>query len=152
MAKLRAAAAQLSEMTAINAEHYQSHIKLAGLLQKLDNKSGAAAALERAIYIHPLDLTLHQQLAELFSAIDKWSLAARERRAVIALSPVDMAEARYQLANAYYQGKDLNAARQEILQALEIAPNFEQGLELLLNIRSQRSGNNQASEENKISG
>jgi tetratricopeptide (TPR) repeat protein len=138
---LPAAVAMMKRMIDINSEHYHAHIKLAELLQQLDDKAGAADVLERANYIHPLAITLHQQLAGLYGDIGEWPKAARERQAVVALNPVDMAEARYQLANAYYQGSDLNAARYELLQALEIAPNFEQGLELLLEIRDRRPNN-----------
>jgi tetratricopeptide (TPR) repeat protein len=135
---ITAAAAMMKKMVAINSEHYDAHIKLAELLQQLDDKTAAADVLERANYIHPLAISLHEQLAGLYGDIGVWQKAAAERHAVVALNPVDMAEARYQLANAYYHGSDLTAARRELLQALEIAPNFDQGLELLLQIRDQR--------------
>jgi tetratricopeptide (TPR) repeat protein len=133
-----AAVAMMKRIIAINSENYHAHIKLAELLQQQNDKAGAADVLEHANYIHPLAISLHEELAGLYSELDKWQQAARERHAVVALNPVDMAEARYQLANAYFHGSDLNAARRELLQALEIAPNFEQGLELLLRIRDQR--------------
>jgi Tfp pilus assembly protein PilF len=54
--------------------------------------------------------------------------------AVLALNPVDEAEARYQLALAWFQAGDMAAARREVLRALEIAPAFEKAQELLLRI------------------
>ena len=57
------------------------------------------------------------------------------REALVALNPVDQAEARYQLALAHFQAGDRDAARREVLRALEIAPNFERAQELLLRIR-----------------
>ena len=65
----------------------------------------------------------------------------RERQAVVALNPVDRAEALYQLALAYYEAGDGQSARREVLRALEDAPNFEKAQELLLRLqRGNRSG------------
>lgn len=131
------AAEQLEKMIAINADHYQAHVKLAELRRALGDKRGAAEALDRAIYIYPFALALHQQLADLYGEINDWPLAVRERRTALALKPVDLAEARYQLANAYFQGGNTGAARREVLAALELAPNFERAQDLLLRIRAQ---------------
>jgi hypothetical protein len=62
----------------------------------------------------------------------------RERRAVVALDPVDRAEARYQLAKALAAAGDRASARREVLLALEEAPSFEQAQTLLLDL--QREG------------
>jgi Tfp pilus assembly protein PilF len=60
---------------------------------------------------------------------------------VVALNPVDRAEALYQLALAYYEAGDGSSARREVLRALEDAPNFEKAQELLLRLqRGNRSG------------
>jgi Tfp pilus assembly protein PilF len=64
-----------------------------------------------------------------------WRQAARERAAVLALDPVDRAEALYQLAYAWNQAGDKAAARREVLKALEIAPSFEKAQALLLEVR-----------------
>jgi Tfp pilus assembly protein PilF len=60
----------------------------------------------------------------------------RERRALVALNPVDKAEALYQLALAYFDAGDVASARREVLRALEEAPNFEKAQELLLRLRT----------------
>jgi Tfp pilus assembly protein FimV len=62
----------------------------------------------------------------------------RERRAIVALDPVDRAEARYQLARALAEAGDRNAARREVILALEEAPSFERAQMLLLDL--QRDG------------
>jgi len=61
--------------------------------------------------------------------------AIRERRAVVDLSPVDRAEAQYQLALAYFEAGDVGAARREVLRALEEAPNFDKAQQLLLKLQ-----------------
>ena len=61
---------------------------------------------------------------------------------VVALNPVDRAEALYQLALAHFEAGDAQAARREVLRALEDAPNFEKAQELLLRLQSNRPGGN----------
>jgi Tfp pilus assembly protein PilF len=85
-----------------------------------------------------MDLEVHQRLAELFAELGRHAGAVRERRAVLALDPVDRPEARYQLARALFAAGDAAGARREVLAALEEAPAFERAQELLLEIRGVR--------------
>ena len=126
------AAQQLTRMVAINADHYQSHLKLGAILGTLKQEQRAAEILARAIYIYPFHPTLHEELAVLYEAMQNWPLAARARESVLALAPVDMAEAHYRLAFAYHRAGDPKAARYQVLRALERAPSYPQALELLL--------------------
>ena len=95
---------------------------------------GTVEALEMAMYISPYDINAHARLAELYQRAGNTAGVVRERQAIVALQPVDMAEARYQLALAHFQNRDRAAARREVLKALEIAPNFERAQELLLQL------------------
>ena len=61
--------------------------------------------------------------------------AIAERRAVLALRPVDRAVAHYQIARLLHLKGDHAAARSAVLAALEIAPNYEDALDLLLELR-----------------
>ena len=74
-----------------------------------------------------------------------WSPAARERlprlsssAAVVALNPVDKAEAWYQLALAHRAAGSSQDARRSVLRALEDAPHFERAQELLLQLHEAR--------------
>lgn len=96
--------------------------------------TGTAASLESAVYIWPYDITLHTRLAELYARSGDRARALRERQVVVALAPVDMAEARYQLALAHHEAGDNAAARKEVLRALEAAPNFQRAQDLLLEL------------------
>ena len=131
----RAAAEQLTRLTALAETNYDANVELARLLEKLGDQAGATAALERAAWIDPRDQSLHQKLAEMHGARGAWRQAARERAAVLALDPVDRAEALYQLAYAWNKAGDKAAARREVLRALEIAPNFDKAQQLLLEVR-----------------
>jgi Flp pilus assembly protein TadD len=119
-------------------------MQLAKLRARHGDHVGAAAALEAAIYIFPYDLELHEALARHQASLNNWDIVARERRALLALEPVDKAEAHYQLAYAYDRAGDRSSARQQILYALEIAPNFFRAQELLLALRGAKSAANQA--------
>jgi tetratricopeptide (TPR) repeat protein len=131
---LRRAAQELGRLTALAENDFDANIAEAEVREKLGDAPGAAAALERAAWIDPRDQAIHDRLATLYARTGEWRKVARERMAVLALNPVDQAEARYQLALAWYQAGEMQAARREVLRALETAPSFEKAQELLLRI------------------
>ncbi len=134
--RLREAARELNHLTSLTETDYQANDELGSILEALGDTTGAAKALERAIYVDPREITLHQRLAGLYVVLGEWPKAVRERRAVVALAPPDRAEAYYQLALAWYQAGDLTAARREVLRSLDVAPAYEAAQDLLLRIRS----------------
>lgn len=95
---------------------------------------GTPASLELAMYISPYDIAPHTRLAELYARAGNRAAAVRERQVIVALKPVDMAEARYQLALAHFENGDRVNARREVVRALENAPNFAKAQELLLRL------------------
>jgi tetratricopeptide (TPR) repeat protein len=128
------AVSELRTLTEINAGHYEAHLALAELLEAAGDHRGAAGVLDRAQYVYPLDMGVHRRLAALVAETGDWGLAIRERRAVLALGPVDQADAWYQLARAYLGGGDRAGARRAVLRALEIAPGFADAQDLLLEL------------------
>jgi tetratricopeptide (TPR) repeat protein len=130
--------AELEALTAVNAGHYSAWLALAALRDSLGQKAPAARALEAALYVYPFEIPVHVRLAELAADLRWWPTAIRERRAVLALAPVDRAEAQYQLALAYFGAGKLDEARSAVLRALEAAPGFERAQELLLRVREAR--------------
>ena len=130
------AAAELEQLTLRNETNYEANVQLADLLESVGNSAGAAAALERGVFIFPMQPALHTRLAGLYGTLANKAKVVRERRALVALNPVDRAEALYQLALAYFELGDRAAARREVLRALEEAPNFEKAQELLLRLRT----------------
>src|SRR5690606_37393408 len=89
---LRRAAAELARMTALNAGAYAQNVALGEILEELGDPAGAAAALERAVYIYPFEIELHERLAALHMRNGDWPGAVREREVILALNPVDRAE------------------------------------------------------------
>ncbi|MDX1529498.1 MAG: hypothetical protein R3337_12785, partial [Gammaproteobacteria bacterium] len=95
----------------------------------------AADVIDRALLIQPFDATLYRTLAGIRESREEWREAAAAREAVVALDPSDPAEARYLLARAHHRAGEIGAAKREVLGALEMAPMYEEALELLLKIR-----------------
>ena len=130
------AAAALARLTALNESHYEALLQLAELRTELDDAAGAAEAMDAAVLIFPYEIELHERLALAHEALGDAAGSVRERRAIVALAPADLAGAYYELALAYVKAGEPTQARRSLLRALEIAPNFEAGLELLLDLRS----------------
>ena len=123
----------LRRLTTVDETALDANLVLAGLLAGSD-PAEAAGALERAILIHPFDPEPHARLAELAVALGRPALEVRERRALVALRPVDRAGALYRLAVAQRRAGDATGARRSVLAALEIAPGYAEAQDLLLEL------------------
>ena len=126
------AADALATLTSLGDVPYEMHVKLADLRLQLGDTAKAADALESAMYMNPFEIAQHERLATMYTALRQRDKAVRERRAVVALGPVDRAEAYYRLAVAYREAGDMKGARHSVLRSLEVAPNFERAQTLLL--------------------
>ncbi len=129
------AIAQLERGIAIDADDPGAHRRLAELYMESGDQKAAAETIERTLLIQPFDARLYRTLARIRESRGEWRQAAAAREAVVALDPSDPAEARYLLARAHHQAGELGAAKRELLGALEVAPMYEEALELLLKIR-----------------
>ena len=135
-AETEQAAAALARLTALNESHYEALLQLAELRTELGDAAGAAEAMDAAVLIFPYEIELHERLARAPQALGHAARSVRARRATAALSRPDLARAHSELALAYVKAGEPTQARRSLLRALEIAPNFEAGLELLLDLRS----------------
>ena len=131
----RQAERELAALVAISEDDYRAHTELAAARTALGDTTGAIAALEQAMFISPYEPETHAELAALAEAAGAVATAVRERRAIIALDPVDRADAEYRLARAYLMAGDRTQARRAVLRALERAPNYQEAQELLLDLR-----------------
>ncbi|MGE0160245.1 MAG: tetratricopeptide repeat protein [Gemmatimonadales bacterium] len=133
--ELDRAAAALARLNALSESNYRALLREADVLEELNRPAEAAAALDKAMQVWPYEIAQHQRLATMMANLGNHAAAVRERAAVVALAPTDRAEALYQLALAQRDAGDAAAARRSVLRALEVAPNFENALELLLELR-----------------
>jgi len=137
---LERAAAALARLNALSESNYDALLEEAAVQDSLGNTAASAHALEKAIDVFPYDLDLHRRLAVLDGDLGDRLGAVRERSAVVALDPPDRAEALYHLAVAQMDAGSREDARRTVLRALEIAPAYEDALELLLALRRSGTG------------
>ena len=133
--ELERAASALARLGMLNEDALEVHLLEAEIRTEMGDQVGAAAALERTLLIHPYDIEVHQRLAELYGQLEAPERVVRERRAVLALDPVDLADAQYRLARALLAAGQQDEARRAVLRALEIAPTYQAALDLLLELR-----------------
>lgn len=131
----RNAAPLLTRITSRGETALEPNLLEAEVQAALGDAGRAASALERAVWIAPTSLAHHEALALAAEKAGRHGVVIRERRAVIALRPPNLLEARYQLARALQRSGDVAAARREVLSILEAAPTFEKAQELLLDLR-----------------
>jgi tetratricopeptide (TPR) repeat protein len=108
--------------------------QLATLESAQGNKAAAAKSLERLNLIYLKDEEAHKQLGDLYMDLKNPTGAIREFQAVLAGGTVDQAGAHFELARALQAAKRSDAARDEVLAALEVAPNFKPAQKLLLEL------------------
>ncbi len=108
--------------------------KLASLEQEAGHADLAIAALERLNYIYPEDEDMHLRLGDLYLGRNEAAKAIREYWALLALNPLDQAASHYGLARAYHQANRLGEAREQVLLALEAAPEYKPAQKLLLEL------------------
>ncbi len=128
---------EVANVTTRNESAWEANLMEADLREKRRDLPGTLAALDRLFWIYPYDPELHVRAATIAGALGDHPRAVRERRAVIALMPTDLLDARYELARALAASGDVAGARRELLQVLEQAPSFEKAQALLLELRAK---------------
>jgi tetratricopeptide (TPR) repeat protein len=112
-------------------------LQLATLQESLGDSRAAAATLDAINDIDPaFGGEPHRRLGALWIAQKNYPGAIREYRAVLALHPLDVASAQYDLATAYLAAGERDQAEDAVLAALEAAPNYRPAQKLLLQLKS----------------
>ena len=115
--------------------------KLASLEEEGGDPVAAAATLDRINYFYPVnDEDLHRHLGTLWFDQKNYAGALREFAAVVALHPLDQADAQYNLARAYLAEGERDKAEEHILASLEAAPSFRPAQQMLLQIEDSEKG------------
>lgn len=125
----------LRTMIDLSEADIEAHVLLADLAERAGDARAAADALDRSMYVQPYDLKRHERLAALYARLGDKRGAVRERSAIVALDPVEKAEAYYRLALAYRDAGETAQARRAVVRALAEAPDFQLAQELLLALR-----------------
>ena len=130
----KAAIDVLKKFSTYSETGYKTIVRLADLLQEQKDAAGARLALEEGMFIRPMDLEEHQKLGDLLLAQKQYGPAVREFESLLALNTPDKASVYYKLAESSFGQGNRQAARTNVMKALEIAPSYEPAQELLLKI------------------
>ena len=129
------AIAVLTDYAKLGGRSPEALQKLASLEEETGQLAKAAATLDRINYIYPVhDEKLHRHLGDLWFDLKNYPGAIREYTAVVALRPLDMASAEFNLARAYFAAGQRDQATQHILASLEVAPGYRPAQRLLLQL------------------
>jgi tetratricopeptide (TPR) repeat protein len=127
----------LAEYEKRGGEDPPSLRKLASLEEELGHPKDAADTLDQLNYIYPENEDLHFRLGALWLAQGNNAGALREFQAVLAMKPLDMASAEFDVARAYMAAGDKEKAEESVLASLEAAPGFKPAQKLLLEIEGK---------------
>jgi cellulose synthase operon protein C len=133
----QAALDTLAEYEKRGGEDPASLRKLASLQEELGHPKEAADTLDQLNYIYPETQDLHFKLGTLWLAQGNNAGAVREFQAVLAMKPLDLASAEFDMARAYYAEGDKAKAEESVLASLEAAPGFKPAQKLLLQIEGK---------------
>lgn len=128
------AAAELERWAQAGGRDPETLGKLATLYADAKNTKAAIRALERVLWVYPIDEKLHRRLGELLLADGQSEKAIREYQAVVASKPIDQADARFQLARALRASNRLEEAKDQLFLSLEAAPGFKPAQKMLLEL------------------
>ncbi|MYB90287.1 MAG: tetratricopeptide repeat protein [Rhodothermaceae bacterium] len=112
----------------------QYAIELAEILLQQADTTSAVQYLTRSRYTAPYNMEVLGRLAELYADAGQHVHEVEKRRAILALEPVNRAEAQYALAMSLYHNRQMAEAKRAVLQSLEIAPGYREAQRLLLKI------------------
>jgi tetratricopeptide (TPR) repeat protein len=108
--------------------------ELASLLRTAGDNATALQVHASINLIDPLNAQQHGDYGDLLLAAGRAADALREFEVALALAPYDMATAWYRVASARAALGDKSGAQANLLEALDIAPNFRPAQKLLLEL------------------
>jgi len=131
--ELEAARATLATYFRLGGYNPEALLQLARWLVRDGDTAAATEVLEAALYVAPLDESVHGELGDLLLE-SRPGDALREFMVLSELGPHDQASLNLRLAKAYLGLEDAARATEHLLYALEIAPHYREAQQLLLEI------------------
>jgi tetratricopeptide (TPR) repeat protein len=123
---------ELRELLIWDHDNIVAAQRLATLAADARDEAHEAFALRVVADVNPYDVQAHVLLGQRALAARKYAEALTELQAVIALGPLNRAEAHTDLAEAYLGLNRRDEAKVEALRALEHAPTFARAQDILL--------------------
>ena len=123
---------ELAGLLGYDHQDLESARQLAALAEETGHREYQQVAYERIIEIDPFDVVPHAALGRLALDSGEIEKAVQEFRVALAAGPVDVVVAHCDLAESLILVGKMDEAKRHALAALEIAPSYERGQELLL--------------------
>ncbi len=122
----------LRELLTWDHDNFAAAQRLAVMAREAGDTTTEDFALRVVADVYPYDVEAHSQLGRRALARKDYAAALTELQAVMALGPVNRAEAHADLAETYLGLNRKDEAKTEALRALEQAPTFARAQDLLL--------------------
>lgn len=129
---------ELRELLTWDHDNLTAAQKLAAMAAEAKDDANEAFALRVVADVFPYDVQAHVQLGQRALANKKYAEALVELQAVVALGPLNRAEAHTDLAEAYFGLDRKDEAKAEALKALEQAPTYARAQDILLAVIRKR--------------
>jgi tetratricopeptide (TPR) repeat protein len=129
--------AALERLAALTADNVDALSRLTELAFEAEDWAAVLKYGDRLLAINPLRPAPYRWLATAAQRSDASEKAITAWRALLALNPIDPAEAHYQLSVLLHKTGDLPAAKRQALQALEEAPRYRAAQRELLVIMAE---------------
>jgi tetratricopeptide (TPR) repeat protein len=108
--------------------------RLADWLLEADRRGDAIKVLQSVNLVEPLDRDVHGTLGDMLLTDGRAQDALREFTVALALDPHDKATAYYRMAQAHHALGNIALSQDNLLRALDVAPNFRPAQRLLLEV------------------
>jgi cellulose synthase operon protein C len=131
------AAETLLALAKVDENNLKALKSVARLRLAMGDSARALEALRLSFFVSPFEYPAHTQAGELSLETKQYEQALAEFQVTLALDPPNVAEANYDVANAYHLLGKQPEAKHAVLRALEAAPSYEKAQELLLKIVGQ---------------
>ena len=131
--------ATLEKFATQESDFQDLYVRLIELTEAQKDWPAVIKYADRLLAINPLISLPHRALADAGVATGNTNQAVTAYRKLLMLDPPDPVDVHYQLARLLYAGGDSETeAKRQVLEALEDAPRFQNGLQLLLKIDEQK--------------